>query len=69
MDATQNHYATFGLVSPMVFLDSAYWADDRLAAPRLLRQLAGDRPYAELIAVLDDPNDIVEFIRAHPPRE
>jgi predicted Rossmann-fold nucleotide-binding protein len=67
MDATQNHYVTFDVVSPMVFMDSAYWADDRLAAPKLLRQLAGERPYADMIAVLDDPSDIVEFIETHPP--
>lgn len=67
MDATQNHYAVFDLISPMVFVDSAYWADDRLAAPLLLRQLAGDRPYSEMIAVLDDPDDVVRFIEEHPP--
>lgn len=67
MDATQNHYNVFGVVSPMVFVDTAYWADDRLAAPLLLRQLAGERPYADLIAVLDDPNDVVDFITSHPP--
>ena len=69
MDATQNHYAVFGMISPMVFLDSEYWADDRLAAPLLLRQLAGDRPYADMIAVLDDADDIVEFISSHPPQQ
>ncbi len=69
MDATQNHYAVFGVISPMVFLDSAYWADDRLAAPLLLRQLAGDRPYADMITVLDDADDIVEFISSHPPKQ
>ena len=67
MDATQNHYRTFEIISPMVFLDSEYWADDRLSAPRLLGQLAGNRPYGEMIAVLDDPADIVTFIEAHPP--
>ena len=67
MDATQNHYAVFKVISPMVFVDSDYWADDRLGAPHLLRQLAGDLPYAEMIAVLDDPNDVVNFIAAHPP--
>ena len=67
MDATQNHYNVFGVISPMVFVDSAYWADDRLAAPLLLRQLAGERPYADGIAVLDHPDDVVEFITAHPP--
>jgi len=67
MDATQNHYAVFDLISPMVFVDSAYWADDRLAAPLLLRQLAGDRPYGEMIAVLDHPDDVVRFLENHPP--
>jgi predicted Rossmann-fold nucleotide-binding protein len=67
MDATQNHYNVFGVISPMVFVDSAYWADDRLAAPLLLRQLAGERPYAKMIAVLDDPTDVVSFITSHPP--
>ena len=69
MDATQNHYSVFGIVSPMIFLDSAYWADDRLAAPLLLRQLAGDRPYADMLAVFDEPQDIVDFITSHPPIE
>ncbi len=67
MDATQNHYSVFDVISPMIFLDSAYWADDRLAAPLLLKQLAGDRPYADMIAVFDQPEDIVEFIITHPP--
>jgi predicted Rossmann-fold nucleotide-binding protein len=67
MDATQNHYSTFGLISPMVFLDSEFWADNRLAAPLLLKQLAGDRPYADMIAVLDTPEDVVAFIDTHPP--
>lgn len=67
MDATQNHYATFGVLSPMVFVDSEYWADDKLAAPLLLRQLAGTRPYADMISVCDQPEDVVAFIEAHPP--
>lgn len=67
MDATQNHYSVFGIVSPMIFLDTAYWADDRLAAPMLLKQLAGERTYADMIAVCDEPQDIVDFITSHPP--
>jgi len=53
----------------MVFLDSAYWAEDKLSAPKLLRQLAADRPYADMITVLDDPAAILDFIESHPPRE
>ena len=67
MDATQNHYDVFGIISPMVFVDTAYWADDRLGAPKLLRQLAGDRPYSELIGVFDGPDEVVAFIESHPP--
>ncbi len=69
MDATQNHYSVFGIISPMIFLDSAYWADDRLAAPLLLKQLAGERPYKDMVAVFDEPQDIVDFISSHPPIE
>lgn len=69
MDATQNHYAVFGVISPMVFLDSAYWADDRLAAPLLLRQLAADKPYADMIGVFDDSADVIDFIINNPPVE
>ena len=67
MDATQNHYAVFDIISPMVFVDADYWADDRLGAPKLLRQLAGDRPYGKMIAVLDDPDEVVDFITENPP--
>ena len=67
MDATQNHYNVFGVISPMVFVDSAYWADDRLAAPLLLGQLAEGKPYADMIAVLNDPREVVDFLRSKPP--
>ncbi|BAN02465.1 LOG family protein [Ilumatobacter coccineus] len=66
-DATQNHYAVFGNVSPMVFLDSGFWRDDLPAEP-LLRKLAGDRPYAALIGVADDAAEAMEFLVAHPPQ-
>ncbi|MDG1786521.1 MAG: hypothetical protein P8H61_11420, partial [Ilumatobacter sp.] len=39
-DATQNHYDIFGVVSPMVFLDTHFWTEQLPAEP-LLRQLAG----------------------------
>ena len=65
-DATQNHYDVFGIVSPMVFLGSTFWREELPAEP-LLRRLAGDRPYAGLIAVADTPDDVMAFLRAHPP--
>lgn len=66
MDAAQNHYGTFGDVSPMVFLDTAYWTETKPVYP-LLRQLAADRQYGDLLGIADDPDDIVTFIVDHPP--
>ncbi|MFK8024521.1 MAG: LOG family protein [Ilumatobacter sp.] len=65
-DATQNHYNVFGEVSPMVFLDRAFWNEELPAEP-LLRTLAGDRPYAALIGSADTAAGAMEFLRAHPP--
>lgn len=65
-DATQNHYAVFGTVSPMVFLDARFWRDELPAEP-LLRRLAGERPYASLIGSADDAAEAMAFLRAHPP--
>jgi predicted Rossmann-fold nucleotide-binding protein len=65
-DATQNHYAVFGTVSPMVFLDAAFW-NQQLPAEPLLRTLAADRPYAALIGSADTAAEAIEFLRANLP--
>lgn len=65
-DATQNHYAVYGTVSPMVFLDRSFW-NDTLPAEPLLRTLAGDRPYAALIGSADSASEAMEFLLANPP--
>ncbi len=65
-DATQNHYAVFGNVSPMVFLDSVFWRETLPAEP-LLRTLAGERPYAALIGTADSATEAIDFLRTHPP--
>ena len=66
MDAAQNHYGTFGEVSPMVFLDRAYWTETKPIYP-LVRQLASGHQYASLLGAEDDPERIVAFIEEHPP--
>ncbi len=65
-DATQNHYDVFGVVSPMVFLDSTFWRETLPAEP-LLRTLAGDRPYAGMIGTGDTCDDVMRFLVDHPP--
>lgn len=65
-DATQNHYAVFGTISPMVFLDSAFWTVTLPAEP-LLRTLAAGRPYASMIGSGDTAEQVMVFLREHPP--
>lgn len=65
-DATQNHYVTVGVASPMVFLDTDYWTNEKPIYP-LLKQLAEGRSYHELIAIFDEPQAVVEFIDSNPP--
>ena len=68
MDACQNHYVTFGQVSPMVFLDVQFWTR-RMPVFPLLQQLAGQRPYAGYLALRDSADEVLDFIREHPPLE
>lgn len=66
MDAAQNHYVTFRVVSPMAFLGAAYWTETLPAWP-LLRALAEGRPYADALLLEDDVDAIAQFIRDTPP--
>ena len=65
-DATQNHYATTGVSSPMVFLDEEYWTKKKPIYP-LLKELAADKPYHDLVAIFDDAQSVVSFIENNPP--
>ncbi len=66
MDTAQNHYGTFGVISPMVFLGRRYWREELPVAP-LLEALAGERTYASRIAYVDSVEEAAAFIEAHPP--
>ncbi len=63
-DATQNHYESFGPPSPMVLFGVDYWTR-RLPVIPLLRTLAADRAYGDLIVVTDDEHEAIEAIRRH----
>lgn len=47
-DAAQNHYETFGYASPMVFLDTQYWAEQMPVYP-FLQHLIERGKYCNLI--------------------
>ncbi|RMG71811.1 MAG: hypothetical protein D6722_06255 [Bacteroidetes bacterium] len=66
-DAAQNHYATYGWYSPMVFLGRERY-EIRTSLYPLLRQLAWQQAYEDLLFLSDAPEAIVQFIQAHPPR-
>ena len=66
MDLCQNHYGTFKLVSPMVFLDKQYY-QEHIGLYPMLETFTGGRAYAKSIGIFDEPIDVVDFIDAHPP--
>jgi len=66
MDVAQNHYRTFEVVSPMVFLGKRYWTEEK-PIHALLEALSAGRDYAEYIAYVDSPAEAVSFIASHPP--
>lgn len=66
MDAAQNHYGSFKVVSPMVFFGKDFWMKENPVYP-LLQQLAGNKQYGKLLSIGDSPEDIVAFIKAHEP--
>ena len=65
-DGTQNHYATLGLISPMVFLDREYWTRELPVLP-LLERLSAGRPYAQMIFAADTVEEVHALLDAHPP--
>ncbi len=66
MDATQNHYVTFGYVSPMVFLGRQRYTQETNLYP-LIEQLAAGQVYADYLHLTDEPGEVVTFIDKHPP--
>ena len=66
MDATQNHYGSFGFYSPMIFLGKKRYMQETFLFP-IVQQLAWGRKYAELLFMTDSPEEVVALIHQHPP--
>ena len=63
-DATQNHYMSFDVASPMIFLNSEYWTQKYPIYP-LFEKLIGEEKYANLILSLcDTEEEVVKRIEA-----
>jgi len=65
-DAAQNHYASYGGRSPMVFFGIDHWTRVRPVWP-LLQHVAKGHVYDELLYLSDDESAIVQQILAYDP--
>lgn len=66
-DATQNHYGTVGIISPMILFGRDHWTKKRPVWP-LLKEVAQGKMYGELLALTDDEDEIVRRIRMFDPK-
>ncbi|MEL6673048.1 MAG: hypothetical protein AAFR61_12680 [Bacteroidota bacterium] len=65
-DAAQNHYATYGYYSPMVFMGKERYEISTSLYP-VLKQLAYGKAYYDLLGLFEEPGEVVDFILQHPP--
>lgn len=65
-DAAQNHYETFGYVSPMIFFGKKFWSEDSHIY-QALEHLSEGHKYHDMLAISDDVNEVAKFIKEHPP--
>ena len=68
MDLAQNHYATFRYRSPMVFLGTDHFAPIVALIRDFIASRGMDDLYGDMIALFDDPQDVANYLDAHPPR-
>lgn len=68
MDLAQNHYATFKVRSPMVFLGSEVYGEVFSLIDGFVTRRGMSKVYGDMITMLDEPDEILAFIESHPPR-
>lgn len=66
MDAAQNHYGSFKVVSPMVFFGTQFWKEENPVYP-LLKKLSASKQYGELLTISDSVKDITSYIISNSP--
>ena len=65
-DACQNHYASTGFNTPMVFLDRSFWTE-KMPVVDMLHRIAGDADWTRFVGLADTAEEVVDFLEAHPP--
>lgn len=66
-DTAQNSLTLYKVRSPMVFFGREFFERDHPELVAAARHQAVAFDWAELIAVSDDPNEVVAFVEAHDP--
>ncbi len=63
-DATQNHYLSFEVSSPMIFLNKDYWTKERPIYP-LMDKLNNQEKYSNLqLSITDDTEEVITTLEA-----
>ena len=65
-DAVQNHYLTFGMASPMVFMNRQYWTEEVPVYPFLQTMMERGRYKNLLLSITDDQDEIVSTLAQRP---
>jgi len=65
-DAVQNHYLTYGISSPMIFLGVDFWTNQLPVYPLLDEMMRTGRYKNLLLTLTDDPDEVVAAIEAGP---
>lgn len=65
-DLAQNHYKTQGYISPMIFFDTDFWQNKSKLLP-FIKHFATGKKYEKMILTSDNINEIISFIKNHPP--
>lgn len=68
VDLAQNHYATYAVRSPMVFLGAERYGELVALLRRFVAARGMDGVYGDLIHLTESAADAAAFVRAHPPR-
>lgn len=66
MDATQNHYATFDWVSPMIFFGNKRYKQDTMIYD-CISQLAEGKKYADFLLCTDQVDEVIRAIESYTP--
>lgn len=65
-DMAQNYYETYIYSSPMVFFGKKFWSEDSLTY-QLVTDFVKNNDCSKMIAIHDEPEEVVEFIKQHKP--